>query len=93
MMKLHIFPKITFVSEVIFFFNLNVFTILLLLSIFIMNFYFLNVKYQIIVLHGAFWLTGHFVKHFVVVQSLSHLQLFVTSWTAACPTPLSSTTS
>ena len=33
------------------------------------------------------------VKLYVLVQSLSHVQLFVTPWTAACQAPLSFTTS
>ena len=32
-------------------------------------------------------------KHYVVVQSLSHVQLFVTPWTIACQAPLSFTIS
>ena len=41
------------------------------------------------------WKTGwHFLKWFnIVVQSLSCVQLFATSWTAACQAPLSSTIS
>ena len=35
----------------------------------------------------------HFIQHVVVVQSLSHVQLFVTPWTAACQASLSFTIS
>ena len=34
-----------------------------------------------------------FGMYFVVFQSLSHIQLFATPWTAACQAPLSSTVS
>ena len=34
-----------------------------------------------------------FILHIVVIQSLSHVQFFVTPWTAACPAPQSSTVS
>ena len=36
---------------------------------------------------------GKYRNAVVVVQSLSHFQLFVTPWTAACQSPLSSTVS
>ena len=40
------------------------------------------------------WNSNNFFKwHAVVVQSLSHIQLFVTPWTAACQTSLSFTVS
>ena len=34
-----------------------------------------------------------FISYFIVVQSLSHIWLFVTPWTAACQAPLSFTIS